>query len=104
MKKYNFTTCGRSKKEAVICGDGYRITALTSSLLRLEYSESGDFEDRATQSVINRDFPVPAFSVERNAGGIVVEHYSLIFQTGFPMKGTDVLFFCTERGYIPSSF
>lgn len=37
--------------EAVIQGDHYRFTVLTPWLMRLEYSETGKFEDRATQCV-----------------------------------------------------
>lgn len=48
---------------SVIQGENFRITVLTERLLRLEYSEKGEFEDRATQIVLNRDFPVPAFKV-----------------------------------------
>lgn len=35
----------------------YRITVLTPGLIRLEYSEEGSFEDRPSQTVVNRDFP-----------------------------------------------
>ena len=51
------------RKEAVIVGDHFRITMLTTALIRFEYSEDGGFEDRATQMVCNRDFPVPEFRV-----------------------------------------
>ncbi len=47
--------------ENVIQGEKYRITMLTQGLIRLEYSEDGCFEDRATQSVWNRDFPKTEF-------------------------------------------
>ncbi len=63
MKKYDLSTNGLAKKEAIVQGDKYRITVITSSLLRMEYDESGCFEDRATQSVINRNFEVPAYKV-----------------------------------------
>ena len=46
-----------ARRESMIQGENYRITVLTESLLRLEYSRDGIFEDRATQTVINRDFP-----------------------------------------------
>ena len=49
--------------KAEVKGKHYRITVLTPSLLRLEYSPDGVFEDRATQMVLNRDFPVPEFTV-----------------------------------------
>ena len=47
--------------ENVIQGEKYRITMLTQGLIRLEYSEDGCFEDRATQSVWNRDFSKTEF-------------------------------------------
>lgn len=49
--------------ENVVQGENYRITLLTDCLVRLEYSEENRFEDRATQTVINRDFPPVRFSV-----------------------------------------
>ena len=48
---------------AQVVGDHYRITVLTPRLLRLEYSSTGVFEDRATQVVLDRDFPTPEFTV-----------------------------------------
>ena len=77
-ERYGFKTNGMPKKEAVIVGDKYRITVLTPSLIRLEYSDSSDFENRATQSVINRDFPVPAFEVRQCCGNLVLETERLI--------------------------
>ena len=46
-----------AKRENMIQGNGYRITLLTEGLVRLEYDPDGLFEDRATQTVLNRDFP-----------------------------------------------
>lgn len=66
MESYKVDTHPQCTKEAVIQGDKYRITVLTASLLRLEYHEKGVFEDRATQAVWNRDFPVPKFQVEES--------------------------------------
>ena len=59
MEGYKLEAHPMSRKEAIIQGDCYRITMLTSALVRLEYNEGGVFEDRATQSILNRDFPVP---------------------------------------------
>lgn len=50
-----------ARPEAIIEGEDFRITVLTPQLLRLEYHPAGRFEDRATQTVLNRDFPVPEF-------------------------------------------
>ena len=38
-----------ARRESMIQGENYRITVLTESLLRLEYSRDGIFEDRATR-------------------------------------------------------
>ena len=45
-----------SPKELSVKGSEWRITILSESLLRLEYSCEGIFEDRATQFAFNRDF------------------------------------------------
>lgn len=65
MSKYCFPTHEKCRPDAVVAGKNYRITVLTPSLFRLEYSENGVFEDRPTQSVINREFPVVDFSVKK---------------------------------------
>lgn len=63
MEGYKLESHPVSKKEAIIQGDCYRITMLTPALVRLEYNAEGVFEDRPTQSVLNRDFPVPEYKV-----------------------------------------
>ena len=70
--RYQIDTRGKSRKEAVIQGEKYRITLLTDALVRLEYNENGEFEDRASQSVINRDFPVPKFQVYERADSLEI--------------------------------
>ena len=68
-------------KQAVVQGEKYRITVLTARLFRLEYSEDGVFEDRPTQCVLNRDFPVPQFRVFETDGSlkIVTEGVVLLY-------------------------
>ena len=68
MGKYRIKTSPIAKKEAIIKGDKYRFTILTSRMVRIEYSENGIFEDRATQIVYNRDFDVPEFTVTEKNG------------------------------------
>ncbi|MGR1196427.1 TIM-barrel domain-containing protein [Alloscardovia omnicolens] len=41
--------------QRVIAGDKWRIGVITNSLLRFEWSESGVFEDKPTQVVVNRN-------------------------------------------------
>ena len=61
-----------SRRENVIQGKKYRITMLTEGLVRLEYSEEGNFEDRPTQTVLNRDFPSCTYTVKETEEEIQV--------------------------------
>ncbi len=54
---------GKANPLAIVQGKHYRFTVLTEEMLRMEYSESGEFEDLPTQVVFNRDFPRPEFQV-----------------------------------------
>ena len=63
LEKYVLSGNPLCRKESIIQGDHYRISMLTTALVRLEYSESGVFEDRPTQMVIDRNFSVPEFKV-----------------------------------------
>jgi alpha-glucosidase (family GH31 glycosyl hydrolase) len=55
-----------ARKDNVILGKTYRISILTDRLVRLEYSPSGVFEDRATQNVIFRNFPKVTFTISNS--------------------------------------
>lgn len=72
MEQYKMQMHPVCRKEALLQGDKYRISVLTPALLRLEYHEDGKFEDRATQSVLNRDFPVPDFRVLDTESEVVI--------------------------------
>ncbi|OMH36797.1 glycoside hydrolase family 31 protein [Tersicoccus sp. Bi-70] len=51
---------------AVLAGEHWRITVLTEGLVRLEWSEDGGFEDRASTFALNRQLPVPVFEVRED--------------------------------------
>lgn len=72
MKKYRLASQPITRSESTITGDCYRITILTPSLIRLEYSPEGYFEDRPTQSVLNRDFPAAAYYLEEKNGELIL--------------------------------
>ena len=62
MKPYlKLNTHPQTDAENMICGEHYRVSVLTASLVRLEYSPEGIFTDEATQTVLNRDFPKTDF-------------------------------------------
>ena len=64
--------------ENTVIGEKYRFTVLTPSLIRMEYSKQGVFEDRASQSVFFRDFPKSNFIRELSNGWLKIETESLI--------------------------
>lgn len=52
-----------AKKEAMVNVGNARFTVLTPEMIRIEYSDSGNFEDRATFAVLNRAMDVvPQFT------------------------------------------
>ncbi len=64
MKKYlKIDAYPQACPENMIQGEHYRITVLTKSLVRLEYSPDGIFTDAPTQTVLNRNFPQVSFDV-----------------------------------------
>lgn len=72
MNEYKLESHPLCSDAAAIKGDTYRITVLTPALIRLEYNAKGIFEDRATQSVLNRNFPVPDFQVQEDNGELSI--------------------------------
>ncbi|MFG1603045.1 TIM-barrel domain-containing protein [Actinoplanes sp. NPDC049265] len=55
-----------ARPESVLSGDHWRITVLLDGLLRLEWSDDGGFEDRASTFALRRDHPTPAFTVHES--------------------------------------
>ncbi|KFI55445.1 glycoside hydrolase family 31 protein [Bifidobacterium callitrichos] len=81
--------------KAVVRGDHWRIGILTDSLIRLEWSDDGDFVDDRTQIVVNRDFGgIPDFTVRRDADGwldIETTHLRIRYDGGpFSAEGLNV--------------
>lgn len=57
--------------DAVVAGDTWRVTVLTSRLLRVEHSPTGTFTDEPTQLVLHRRFDeVPPFEVRHTEDGL----------------------------------
>lgn len=77
-KRFIYETRPRALKQNMVCGKTYRFTILTPSLIRMEYSAQGIFEDRASQSVFFRDFPETQFQKESHDGWLKIETENLI--------------------------
>src|SRR3954447_17187804 len=67
--------------DAVVQGDRWRISVLADGLLRLEWSEDGAFEDRASTFALHRHLPVPEFTLldGEPALEIVTERLRLVY-------------------------
>lgn len=65
-------------------GNGYRITFLTSRLVRLEYQEESHFEDELTTCVRCRNFPKVEVVCRRSAQGLELdtEHLHIVYNEG----------------------
>lgn len=83
------------RETAIVKGTHYRITVLTSRLIRMEYSEKNEFVDAQTQTVTNRRFPVPEFSINDTEGAleIITEYLHLVYdKKDFSPEGLSVSF------------
>ena len=63
--------------QAVVTSGRARFTVLTPQMIRIQYSTTSQFEDRATFAVLNRRLPVPRFSTREADGYLYIETDSL---------------------------
>ncbi|MGD8487938.1 MAG: glycoside hydrolase family 31 protein [Anaerolineae bacterium] len=59
--------------DSVVVGDHTRFTVLTSCLVRLEWSETGTFEDRGTFAFPSRYAPAPPFELKRADQSLTID-------------------------------
>lgn len=64
--------------DAIVQHGPVRFTVLTSRLIRMEFSPSEKFEDRATQVVWNRNLPVPPFTHSVSDNHLIIETDDLL--------------------------
>ena len=62
---------------AVVTSGRARFTVLTPEMIRIQYSSSAKFEDRATFAVVNRRLPVPAYTTREEDGYLYIETEAL---------------------------
>ena len=76
----------------VVQGNKYRITVLSEILVRLEYSETGAFEDRPTELVINRKFNPVKFEKHEDNKYLTIKtkYFTLTYQKEMPFVGSKV--------------
>ena len=100
----NFITNNTSAYEdAIVKGDNYRFSIITPRLIRMEYSENGVFEDRATQSVVNRRLDAVEYTVQQNAGKVVIENeYFRLTYRGGAFEYGNIKIECGKKGKFQS--
>ncbi|KAI9652538.1 MAG: hypothetical protein M1831_006729 [Alyxoria varia] len=84
FQRPHFRMSPRANEAAIVGGDigqNYRFTILTEGLIRLEYTQNGMFEDRASTFAINRNIEVPPFrKVEDDQKlEIITKYYHLYY-------------------------
>ena len=81
-----------SNPENIIKGDKYRITVLTERLIRLEYNNSGVFEDRPSEFALMRNFKRPNITVKEDKKYLEITspYFRLFYIKERPFKG-DIL-------------
>lgn len=62
----------KAHAEATVTTGNARFTILTPQLIRMEWSQDGRFEDRATLTFVNRQTPVPEFKVRDSKSRITI--------------------------------
>ena len=63
---------GAAEQSAVVRSGGARIEVLSPTLLRLEYSPSGNFENRPTVNALDRRMSVPTFTTQVSHGWLTI--------------------------------
>lgn len=79
--------------DGTLRGEHYRITPVAPRVVRLEWSPTGQFEDRPSTFAIHRDLPPQPVRATREGGrlSVVSEHYRLEYDEGpFSTNGLQV--------------
>lgn len=81
-KYFQIKTEGKANEDVVVKGENYRFSVLTPRLIRMEYSKDGAFDDRATQRVVSRNFPLCKFDyyIENDVLNLKTEFLSLSYK------------------------
>ncbi|HKL94689.1 MAG TPA: TIM-barrel domain-containing protein [Clostridia bacterium] len=78
MERFKIS-CNPVPKELTIVGNGYRLSVLSCTILRVELSKNNDFEDRPSQMVVCRDFSSTEFKSSETPSTVTIETACNIF-------------------------
>ena len=71
-------TKSKTPASYVYRGSRYRISILSNTLIRLEYSETGEFNDYPTFFASNRSFGQPKVTVEEDTEILIIRNDNII--------------------------
>ena len=63
----------KADKAATVISGNARFTVLTDRLIRMEWSEDGTFEDRASLAIVNRNLPVPDYKTTQKGSALTIK-------------------------------
>ncbi len=78
MPVLNINFAPKAAPAAIISAAGVRFSILTSRLIRIEFSPTGQFEDRPSQAFWYREQPVPSFEVRQNGTTMEIDTGDLL--------------------------
>ncbi len=79
----------KANQNNIIQGEKYRFTVLSERLVRLEYSETGIFEDRPTELVWYRDMPAITYQKKEDSRYLMIStpYFELTYAKNKPFYG-----------------
>lgn len=74
----------KANPDAIVTSGKMRFTVLTPEMVRMEWSNTKEFEDRASFIAVNRNFPVPEYTSESKGGYLYIrtEKLTLRYKEG----------------------
>lgn len=90
----------------IIKGNKFRFSLLSPRLIRLEYNVNGQFEDRASQLVVNRVFPDFKYDIrfDELSIKIITDYYTLVYVKDMPLsKGISVTVNSNKKVWKPGA-
>lgn len=80
----------KNDPKAYVKGVKYRITVITERVVRLEYSPTGSFVDFPTQTIKNRNFGLPEFTIRQDSNflEITTKYFKLSYMKDQPFEGS----------------
>ena len=87
---FKLKTNPNTNSKNIFKGEKYRISILSESLIRFEYSDTGEFEDLPTEFAWNRNFPEVKFSVKQDSRylEITTSYFKVTYVKEKPFKGS----------------